>query len=129
MWRQREVDLQGYGVYALHQHAHAATQPEAPPRALVVADLKDAEKSRDETGLSPEGFAVYYLLKKERAAQAEKVAEQASEAFRRYPHWQTSERQEQDVRRLLYKALIDGGVEAVTDLAEKLMKLLRRSSK
>jgi type I restriction enzyme R subunit len=97
----------------------------------LVADLKEAEKAREKTGLSPEGFAAYYLLKQDGVAVALKVAEQISEAFGRYPHWQTSERQEQEVRVALYKSLMQGGVEEkkVVDGAAKLMKLLRRSAR
>jgi type I restriction enzyme R subunit len=95
----------------------------------LVADLKGAEKARGKTGLSPEGFAAFYLLKQDGVAEALKVAEQISDAFGRYPHWQTSERQEQEVRVKLYKALMDAGVVKVVDGATKLMKLLRRSAR
>lgn len=88
-----------------------------------------AEKAREKTGLSPEGFAAYYLLKQDGVADAQRVAQQVSGAFGQYPHWQTSERQEQEVRVKLYKALMDAGVEKVVDGATKLMKLLRRSSR
>ena len=91
--------------------------------------LKEAEKAREKTGLSPEGFAAFYLLKQDGVAEALKVAEQISDAFGRYPHWQASERQEQEVRVKLYKALMDAGVEKVVDGATKLMKLLRRSAR
>jgi type I restriction enzyme R subunit len=94
----------------------------------LIAGLKEAEKDRDATGLSPEAFAVYYLLKSEGLADPLAVARESEKAFQEYPHWQTSERQEQDVRRSLYKALIDAGVEAVVDVAGKLMKLLRRAT-
>jgi type I restriction enzyme R subunit len=95
----------------------------------LVADLKEAEKAREKTGLSPEGFAAFYLLKQDGVAEAQKVAQQVSEAFGQYPHWQTSERQEQEVRVKLYKALMNAGVEKVVDGATKLMKLLRRSAR
>ena len=55
------------------------------------------------------------------------MAKEAETAFTQYPHWQTSERQEKDVRRSLYKSLIDSGIEAVVDVATQLMKLLRRA--
>lgn len=95
----------------------------------LVAELKEAEQDRDATGLSAEAFAVFYALKREGVAEPEKIAEQAQAAFEQYPHWRTSERQEQDVRRSLYKSLIDRGVkEALTDIADRIIKLLRRAS-
>jgi len=42
-------------------------------------------------------------------------------------NWQVSDHQEQSVRRSIYKALIDAGIEAVVEIASKLMKLLRRA--
>jgi type I restriction enzyme R subunit len=94
----------------------------------LIAELKGAEKDRDATGLSPEAFAVFYVLKTDGVEEPLKAAQAIEEAFKQHPHWQTSEHQEQDVRRAIYKALIDAGVEAVVEVATKLMRLLRRAS-
>ena len=94
----------------------------------LIAQLKAAEKDRDATGLSPEAFAVFYVLKSDGVKDPLKAAQAVEAAFQQYPHWQTSEHQEQDVRRSIYKALIDAGIEAVVEVATKLMKLLRRAS-
>jgi type I restriction enzyme R subunit len=94
----------------------------------LIAELKGAEKDRDATGLSPEAFAVFYVLKSDGVKDPLKAAQAVEAAFQQYPHWQTSEHQEQDVRRSIYKALIDAGIEGVVEVATKLMKLLRRAS-
>jgi len=94
----------------------------------MVQELKEAEAQRDETNLDPEAFAVYWYLNKAEVPKALDVARTASSAFDRYPHWQTSTHQEQDVRRALYKALIDAGVDKVVDIAQGIMRMLRRSS-
>jgi type I restriction enzyme R subunit len=94
----------------------------------LIAELKVAEKDRDATGLSPEAFAVFYVLKSDGVEDPLKAAQAVEAAFQQYPHWQTSEHQEQDVRRSIYKALIDVGIETVVEVATKLMKLLRRAS-
>ena len=94
----------------------------------MVQELKEAEAQRDETNLDPEAFAVYWYLNKAEVPKALDVARTASSAFEQYPHWQTSTHQEQDVRRALYKALIDAGVEKVVDIAQGIMRILRRSS-
>ena len=94
----------------------------------LIARLKVAEKDRDATGLSPEAFAVFYVLKSDGVEDPLKAAQAVEAAFQQYPHWQTSEHQEQDVRRSIYKALIDAGIEAMVEVATKLMKLLRRAS-
>jgi type I restriction enzyme R subunit len=94
----------------------------------LIARLKAAEKDRDATGLSPEAFAVFYVLKADGVKDPLKAAQAVEAAFQQHPHWQTSEHQEQDVRRAIYKSLIDAGVEAVVEVATKLMKLLRRAA-
>ncbi|NLV44623.1 MAG: HsdR family type I site-specific deoxyribonuclease [Candidatus Hydrogenedentes bacterium] len=93
----------------------------------LIAKLRNAEQERKATGLMPEAFAVYYFLQSEEVPNAMTVAREAEQAFKQYPHWQTSAHQEQDLRRALYKALIDGGVETVVEMATKLMTLLRRA--
>ena len=45
-----------------------------------------------------------------------------------HPHWQTSERQEQDVRKSVYKGLTEAGAEKVVDFATRVIKMLRRAS-
>jgi type I restriction enzyme R subunit len=95
----------------------------------LIARLKAAEKDRDATGLSPEAFAVFYMLKTDGVGDPLKAAQAVDAAFQEHPHWQTSEHQKQDVLRSIYKALIDAGIEAVVEVATKLMKLLSRAGR
>ena len=92
----------------------------------LLKELKEAEKKRNETELSPEAFAVYWLLKKEGVEKANEVAQAAATAFEEHPHWQSSSHQEQEVRKSLYKALIDAGLDGVVEFAQNVMKMLRR---
>jgi hypothetical protein len=71
---------------------------------------------------------VFYVLKSDGVTEPLKAAQAIEEAFKQHPHWQTSEHHEQSVRRAIYKSLIDAGVEAVVEVATKLMKLLRRAA-
>jgi type I restriction enzyme R subunit len=95
----------------------------------LMAEFKEAEKSRDDTGLSPEAFAVYWFLKREGLPDPMKVAEQVAKAFKRHPYWQTSTHHEQEVRKAVYKSLIDAKVDNVVELATRLMTMLRRASR
>lgn len=95
----------------------------------LVAQIKVAERDRDTTGLSPEAFALYYTLKQEGLKNPLVAATDIEAAFSRYPHWQQSDRQERNARLGLYKVLNDAGVNDMTSLAEKLINLLRRSSR
>ncbi len=95
----------------------------------LIQEINRARAERKETELSPESFAVYWLLKKEGVAQADTVAKEAGKAFEKYPHWQTSSHQEQEVRKAFYKALINAGVQGVVDLAQDILKMLRRATR
>jgi len=93
----------------------------------LVADLRKADQERQASKLSPEAFAVFWYLQKEKLPAAKDIAEQIASAFAAQPHWQTSSHQEQELRRSLYKSLIDAGVEKVVELAQSLMNMLRRA--
>jgi len=95
----------------------------------LIQEINKARAERKETELSPESFAIYWLLKKEGVAQADTVAKEAGKAFEKYPHWQTSSHQEQEVRKAFYKALINAGVQGVVDLAQGILKMLRRATR
>jgi len=95
----------------------------------LIEEVRQARQERDATELSPESFAVYWLLKRDGVPKASEVAKATSEAFDQYPHWQTSSHQEQEVRKSFYKALIDAGVDGVVDVAQNILKMLRRATK
>ncbi len=94
----------------------------------LVSELAEAERRQQETELSPDAFAVFWTLQRRAVPKAMEVAREVGAAFEQHPHWQTSEHHEQNVRRAIYKALISAGVvEAVTDVADALLKMLRRA--
>jgi type I restriction enzyme R subunit len=94
----------------------------------LLQEISSARQQRDSTQLSPEAFAVYWLLKQQKISQAGAVARAAGQAFDDYPHWHSSSHQEQEVRRALYKALIEAGVDGVVDVARNLLRMLRRAA-
>jgi len=94
----------------------------------LIQQVSEARQERGDTQLTPEAFAVYWLLKREGIVQADAIARTAGQAFGDYPHWHTSSHQEQEVRRVLYKALIDAGVDGVVDVAKHLLRMLRRAT-
>ena len=94
----------------------------------LLAELRQAQQRRAETELSPEAFAVFWMLQRDGVEKAQDVAQAAATAFEEHPHWQSSSHQEQEVRKSLYKALISAGVDGVVDVAQRLMKMLRRAS-
>ena len=92
----------------------------------LIADLKDAESDKKATDLTPEAFAVFWYLKRQGVTSAQKVAHDAGATLEQYPHWSSSSHQEQEVRKGLYKSLIDAGVEQVVEITQAIMRLLGR---
>ncbi len=104
------------------------TQEALADLEALVREVREAEVRRREAALSPEGFAVLWYLQKEGLAKAEQVARAAEAAFRDHPHWRSSSQQERELRRALYKGLIDAGAEDVVERATSILRMLRRAS-
>ena len=94
----------------------------------LVQEYQQAERSREETHLSPEAFAVYWYFKRQGVEGAETVAGKAAEAFEKYPHWQRAADQEREVRLELYRSLAGKKVEQMVELVNKLVDILKRAS-
>lgn len=95
-----------------------------------VQEVQGAEDERAKSGLSPDGFAVFHVLKSNNVKESLSVSQKIEKAFEANPHWQSSEKQETEVRKSIYKALLEGGVEdAMVALAEKLMRVLSRKER
>jgi type I restriction enzyme, R subunit len=94
----------------------------------LLAEAGEARAAQEQSDLSAESFAVYWLLDRKGVVGADEVAGKVEKALATYPHWKTSEGQDREVRRVLVKALIDAGVtENVTDLGGWLLDVLRTS--
>ncbi|MGQ9573602.1 MAG: type I restriction endonuclease subunit R, partial [Dehalococcoidia bacterium] len=88
------------------QERQLTTQQALEQLQQLVAEYKAAEQARQKTDLSKEGFAVYWLLNREGVSRAETVAREVMEAFKQYPHWRHSSKQERQVRIAITKALV-----------------------
>ncbi|MBI3616570.1 MAG: HsdR family type I site-specific deoxyribonuclease [Candidatus Omnitrophica bacterium] len=104
------------------------TQEALAELEALIKELREAEQQRNRTDLSPEAFAVLWYLKKEGLSDSDGVARAVDVAFVTYPHWRSSSPQERELRKALYKALIDSGVDDVVDLATGVLRMLRRAS-
>jgi type I restriction enzyme R subunit len=94
----------------------------------AVEDIKAARGERAKSNLTPEAFAVFWLLRKAKVEKADEAAHVVGQAFEQYPHWRTSGEQEREVRKAFYKALIDAEVEDFVELAQNTLRMLRRAT-
>jgi len=114
-------------IAKLFQERQLSSQEALRELEELVAELKEAERAREDSELSPEGFAVFWYLKREGLADAESVARDVEKALGAYPHWGRDPAQERELRKRMYKILINVGVEGVVELVDKLLRLLRRA--
>ena len=114
-------------IAKLFQERQISSQEALRELEELVAELKEAEQAREDSELSPEGFAVFWYLRREGIAGAEKIAREVEEALGELPHWERDAAQERKLRRRMYKIMIDAGVDKVVELVDKLLQMLRRS--
>jgi len=103
------------------------TQQALQQLEALVREYQEAEQNRQTNNFSREGFAVFWLLKRENVDEAERLAREAAGAFEQYPHWRQSAEQEREVRKALYKVLLGTEIDNVTELTDRLLSMLRRS--
>lgn len=114
------------GIAQAFELRQMTTQQALDALQALVTNVGQAEKERDATSLTPEAFAVFYILKNAGVSEPLGLATTVERSFQDHPHWQRSERQAQELRRALYRALIDAGVEDVVELVQHIMRVLRR---
>ncbi|ACL24705.1 type I restriction endonuclease subunit R [Chloroflexus aggregans] len=95
----------------------------------LVKQLNQAHAERSSSPLSPQAFAVEWWLRTHQIApeRAIQVAQRMERAFADFPHWISSPRQESELRKVLYKAMLDAGVSDVVAWADAILNLLRRA--
>jgi type I restriction enzyme R subunit len=92
-----------------------------------VRELQEAEEIRKRTNLSPEAFAIFWMLNREGVAASQEAAQQVIDALGRHPYWRTSEQHEREARKEIYKALLLTGVGDPVSVADRLLQVLRES--
>ncbi|MGB9671155.1 MAG: hypothetical protein ACPLXR_08420, partial [Halothiobacillaceae bacterium] len=96
----------------------------------LVRDLQKAQEQSQKSALSPDAFAVAWWLRVQKgfdATKAERLAAAVEPAFQEFPHWAVSEAQERELRRRIYRELVQAGVKEVVAWADEMLTLLRRA--
>jgi type I restriction enzyme R subunit len=110
------------------EERQVSTQEAVRQLEVLVAEYQRAEAQRADSALSPEGYAVRFLLEHEGVAEAEALAAQVDHTFQEHPHWGGSAREEAAVRKALYKVLVGAQVPNVVAFTDRLLTMLRRAS-
>ena len=114
-------------IIQVFQDRQLTTQQALQQLEQLVVEYKDAENVRQRTDLSRAGFAAYWLLSRDGVGEAETVAREVMEAFKRYPHWRGSGEHERQVRIAITKALVAAKVDGVPEHTERILQMLRRA--
>jgi len=96
----------------------------------LVEDLAKAEEFRRRSNLSEEAFAIgwWLYLQGIQWERAESIAQMMQGLLQKYPYWQQNGRQEREIRREMYKALMQVQAEPSKAVGwmEQMFNLLRR---
>ncbi len=73
----------------------------------LIREINQARREQAKKNLCPLAFAFYWTLNREGFPNSERVAIELEKVFTEHPHWQISAHQERDVRRSLYRELLN----------------------
>jgi type I restriction enzyme R subunit len=93
-------------IIQAYQLQQQATQEALAALEELIREINLAEHERTEMNLKPESFAIYWLLNRDAVPNAEWIARQMEDCFKRYPHWRIGAAQEREVRRALTGVLL-----------------------
>lgn len=94
----------------------------------LIQEINEAERQQAERGISGEAFAVFRILEKGGVPVefAENAAREMLQVFTEFPHWQTSQAQNREVRRKLYTIVDKLNVGQLPEMVKKIMDILQR---
>ena len=93
----------------------------------LLKEYEGAKRKADSSGLSPDAFAVFWLLDRAGAAKAEAIARQADTFFENLPHFADNAGELRQLKAELYKLLRPAvGLERMKDMAEQIIKLRKK---
>ena len=91
----------------------------------IINEINTAKVEQEEKKMSSDVFSAYWILKNEKVADAESIAVKLDGVFRSYPHWKTSEAQEREVRREMYKVLTKASISNLPDFVNKMFRIMK----
>lgn len=113
---------------ALEDRQVSTTDAMEQIEALMVEKLK-AEKARQESGLDPETFEIFWFLQQEKLSNPLILAKEISAVYERFPNWNTNEDEHRQLKAEIYKSLlrvVSG--KRMVDLTEQILKLRSHES-
>jgi len=95
-----------------------STQETLEALKSLVDEISAARKEQAEKQMSPEVFSVYWLFKSKGVVNPEGKAAQMAKVLSHFLHWRNNEKHEREVKRELYRILLQNGIKDTKRMAE-----------
>jgi len=105
-------------IAKLYKERQRSTQETLEALKSLVDEINAARKEQAEKNMAPEVFSVYWLFKNEGVANPEGKAAQMDKVLTHFPHWRNNEKHEREVKRELYRILLQNGIKDTKRMAE-----------
>lgn len=101
-----------------------ATEEALKELEALLKEYEDGSRQAEKTGLSAEAFAVFCVLKRIEASQADVLAQKTEAVFKRLPHFADNAEEMRRLKAELYNILRPAvGIERMKETAEQIIKL------
>jgi len=105
-------------IAKLYKERQRSTQETLDALKFLIDEINTARKEQAEKKMAPEVFSIYWLFKNEGVANPEGKAAQMDKVLTHFPHWRNSEKHEREVKRELYRILLQNGIKDTKRMAE-----------
>jgi len=112
-------------IAELFKERQKTTQETLEDLKKLIQEINEARKEQIEKKLPSEIFSIYWIFKKEGISNPEERASKMKKFFDKYPHWRKSEIHEREIRKGLYKVLLDTNIDDIAGMVDKIMRLLK----
>jgi len=115
-------------IAKLYKERQRTTQETLEELKRIVEEINSARREQAERNMPPEVFSIFWLLKNGGIDKPEDKANQMRSVLEQYPHWRNSEAHEREVKRELYKVLLQAGINdtrKASGLANNVMRVIR----
>ena len=111
-------------IISLFMQRQKSSQEALEDLKKIVTEMNEARKDEESKGIPKEAFTIYWIMKQNEISNPEDKAIEVSKVMDVYKHWKTSKQHEAEMRKALYKTLIDSK-DKMMDVVKQIMKVLK----
>ena len=111
-------------IISLFMQRQKSSQEALEGLKKIVTEMNEARKDEEDKGIPKEAFTIYWIMKQNEISNPEDKAIEVSKVMDVYKHWKTSKQHEAEMRKALYKTLIEHK-DKMMDVVKQIMKVLK----